>query len=85
MSAIGKSGRDADLGKSTLLTHRVHEPMSAIRWRGNNGQPSCLMNAVIMSTRPSRDSVYGCKTSFCARQFSSSPTHSTFSDGHASA
>jgi hypothetical protein len=31
------------------------------------------------------NSVYGCKTSFCARQFSNSPTQSTFSDGQASA
>ena len=31
------------------------------------------------------NSVYGCKTSFCARQFSNSPIHSTFSDGQASA
>ena len=29
--------------------------------------------------------VYGCKTSFCARQFSNSPTHSTFWDGQANA
>ena len=30
--------------------------------------------------RPSR---YGCRISFCTRQFRSSPTYSVFSDGHA--
>ena len=35
--------------------------------------------------RKARNSVYGCKTSFCARQFSNSPIHSTFSDGQVSA